>query len=86
MGDVGEKALLHFLSNRSDVKAVYLYLDSDTTEDDTCSRLVPLMPKGLTVRRLIPPYKDRNEVRTRWGEITNGKYLREAVYRLEGPP
>ena len=44
------------------------------------------MPEGLTVHRLIPLFKDWNEVQTRRGEITDGKYLREAVYGLKEPP
>ena len=40
----------------------------------------------MTVHRLVPLYKDWNEVQTRRGEITDGKYLREAVYGLKEPP
>lgn len=39
----------------------------------------------MTVHRLIPLFKDWNEVQTRRGEITDGKYLREAVYGLKEP-
>ena len=73
LGGVGEKALLRFLSDRPGVKTVYLCLDSDAAGNDACSRLVPL-------------YKDWNEVQTRRGEITDGKYLREAIYGLKEPP
>lgn len=85
LGGVGEKALLRFLSDRQSVKTIYLCLDSDAAGNDACSRLVKLMPEGLTVHRLIPLYKDWNEVQTRRGEITGGKYLREAVYGLKEP-
>ena len=85
LGGVGEKALLRFLSDRPGVKTVYLCLDSDAAGNDACSRLVKLMPEGLTVHRLIPLFKDWNEVQTRRGEITDGKYLREAVYGLKEP-
>lgn len=85
LGGVGEKALLRFLSDRPSVKTIYLCLDSDAAGNDACSRLVKLMPEGLTVHRLIPLYKDWNEVQTRRGEITDGKYLREAVYGLKEP-
>ena len=44
------------------------------------------MPEDLTVHRLIPLFKDWNEVQTRRNEITDGKYLREAVYGLKEPP
>lgn len=86
LGGVGEKALVRFLSDRPNIKTVYLCLDSDQAGNDACSRLVGLMPEGLTVHRLIPLFKDWNEVQTRRGEITDGKYLREAVYGLKEPP
>ena len=85
LGGVGEKALLRFLSDRPNVKTIYLCLDSDAAGNDACNRLVKLMPEGLTVHRLIPLFKDWNEVQTRRGEITDGKYLREAVYGLKEP-
>ena len=85
LGGVGEKALLRFLSDRPSVKTIFLCLDSDEAGNDACSRLVKLMPEGLTVNRLVPLYKDWNEVQTRRGEITDGKYLREAVYGLKEP-
>ena len=86
LGGVGEKALLRFLSDRPDIQTVYLCLDSDQAGNDACSRLVELMPEGLTVHRLIPLFKDWNEVQTRREEITDGKYIREAVYGLKEPP
>ena len=86
LGGVGEKALLRFLSDRPNIKTVYLCLDSDQAGNDACSRLAELVPEGLTVHRLIPLFKDWNEVQTRRGEITDGKYLREAVYGLKEPP
>lgn len=85
LGGVGEKALLRFLSDRPSVKTIFLCLDNDKAGNDACSRLVKLMPEGLTVHRLVPLYKDWNEVQTRRGEITDGKYLREAVYGLKEP-
>ena len=45
-----------------------------------------LMPEGYTVHRLIPLFKDWNEVLQHRAEITDGKYLREAVYGLKEPP
>ncbi|NSJ56783.1 TraM recognition domain-containing protein [Enterocloster clostridioformis] len=86
LGGVGEKALLRFLSDRPNIKTVYLCLDSDEAGNDACSRLVKLMPEGYTVHRLIPLFKDWNEVLQHRAEITDGKYLREAVYGLKGPP
>ena len=86
LGGVGEKARLRFLSDRPNIKTVYLCLDSDQAGNDACSRLVDLTPEGLTVHRLVPLFKDWNEVLQRKGEITDGKYLREAVYGLKEPP
>ena len=85
LGGVGDKALMCFLSDRPNIKTVYLCLDSDQAGNDACSRLVELMPEDLTVHRLIPLFKDWNEVQTRRNEITDGKYLREAVYGLKEP-
>ena len=86
LGGVGEKALLRFLSDRPNIKIVYLCLDSDEAGNDACSRLVKLIPEGYTVHRLIPLFKDWNEVLQHRAEITDGKYLREAVYGLKEPP
>ena len=85
LGGVGEKALLRFLSDRPSVKTIFLCLDSDKAGNDACSRLVKLMPEGCTVHRLVPLYKDWNEVLQRRAEIKDGKYLREAVYGLKEP-
>ena len=85
LGGVGEKALLRFLSDRPNIKTVYLCLDSDQAGNDACSRLAELVPEGLTVHRLVPLYKDWNEVLQHRAEITDGKYLREAIYGLKAP-
>ena len=37
-------------------------LDNDNAGNDACSRLAELVPEGLTVHRLVPLYKDWNEV------------------------
>ena len=86
LGGVGEKALLRFLSDRPNIKTVFLCLDSDEAGNDACSRLAELVPEGLTVHRLIPLFKDWNEVLQHRAEITDGKYLREAIYGLKEPP
>ena len=83
---MGEKALLRFLSDRPNIKTVYLCLDSDQAGSDACSRLAEFVPEGLTVHRLIPLFKDWNEVLQHRAEITDGKYLREAIYGLKEPP
>ena len=86
LGGVSEKALLHFLSDRPNIKTIFLCLDSDTAGNDACSRIAKLTPKGLTVHRLVPLFKDWNEVLQHRAEITDGKYIREAVYGLREPP
>ena len=85
LGGVGEKALLRFLSDRLNIKTVYLCLDSDQAGSGACSRLAELVPEGLTVHRLVPLYKDWNEVLQHRAEIADGKYLREAIYGLKEP-
>ena len=86
LGGIGEKALLRFLSDRPNIKTVYLCLDSDQAGSDACSRLAELVPEGLTVHRLVPLFKDWNEVLQRRAEIADGKYLSEAIYGLREPP
>ena len=86
LGGVGEKALLRFLSDRLDIKTVYLCLDNDQAGSDACSRLAELVPEGYTVHRLVPLYKDWNEVLQHRAEIADGKYIREAIYGLKEPP
>ena len=86
LGGVGEKALLRFLSDRLNIKTVYLCLDNDNAGNDACSRLAELVPEGLTVHRLVPLYKDWNEVLQHRAEIADGKYIREAIYGLKEPP
>ena len=86
LGGVGEKALLRFLSDRPNIKTVYLCLDNDNAGNDACSRLAELVPEGLTVHRLVPLYKDWNEVLQHRAEIADGKYIREAIYGLKEPP
>ncbi len=61
-------------------------IKADEAGNDACSRLAELVPEGLTVHRLIPLFKDWNEVLQHRAEITDGKYLREAIYGLKEPP
>ena len=75
LGGVGEKALLRFLSDRPDIQTVYLCLDSDEAGNDACSRLA----------ELVPLFKDWNEVLQHRAEITDGKYIREAIYGVKEP-
>ena len=78
LGGVGEKALLRFLSDRPNIKTVYLCLDSDEAGNDACSRLVKLMPEGYTVHRLIPLFKDWNEVLHGYGRQRHDYYRKRS--------
>ena len=49
-------------------------------------RKMCIRDRGYTVHRLIPLFKDWNEVLQHRAEITDGKYIREAVYGLKEPP
>ena len=81
-----KKACCVFLSDRPNIKTVYLCLDSDKAGTDACSRLNSIIiPKATPSNRLVPLFKDWNEVLQRKEEITDGKYLREAVYGLREP-
>ena len=86
LGGVGERALLRFLSDSPNIKTVYLCLDSDRAGSEACNRLNALIPDTYAVNRLVPLFKDWNEVLQRREEVTDGKYLREAVYGLRQPP
>ena len=86
LGGVGERALLRFLSDSPNIKTVYLCLDSDRAGSEACNRLNALIPDTYSVNRLVPLFKDWNEVLQRREEVTDGKYLREAVYGLRQPP
>ena len=73
IGRRGRKSPVAFpLSDRPNIKTVYLCLDSDQAGNDACSRLAELVPEGLTVHRLVPLYKDWNEVLQHRAEITDG--------------
>jgi len=62
LGGVGDKALRTFLSERSNIRTVYLCLDSDEPGNAACVRLESLIPERYTVYRLLPSRKDWNEV------------------------
>ena len=79
LGGVPGKALERFLSERPDVKQVFLCLDSDTAGCDACKRLAESMPDRLTVIRLLPARKDWNEVLQYKDEIPNQKFIVETV-------
>ena len=61
-------------------------LTATKPETTLAAALRSFVPEGLTVHRLVPLYKDWNEVLQHRAEITDGKYLREAIYGLKEPP
>ena len=79
LGGVGEKALLRFLSDRPNIKTVYLCLDSDQAGNDACSRLAELVPEGLTVHRLVPLFQGLER-----GIAAPGRNHRREVYPGSG--
>ncbi len=64
---------------------MFLCLDSDEAGNAACTRINSYIPEQYEVNRLVPLFKDWNEVLQRRGEITDGKYLGQAVYRLRQP-
>ena len=61
-------------------------LTATKPETTLVAALAELVPEGLTVHRLVPLFKDWNEVLQHRAEITDGKYIQEAVYGLKEPP
>lgn len=82
LGGISEKALLRSLSERQAVKTMYLCLDSDQAGNDACSRINSLILDGYEVMRLVPRFKDWNEVLQRRSEIADRQYLAHPVLSL----
>ena len=79
LGGVAGKALTHFLSERPDIRRLFLCLDNDNAGNEGCTRLSSELPEGLTVLRLLPAMKDWNEVLQHREEIPNRKFIAEAI-------
>ena len=79
LGGVAGKALTHFLSERPDIRRIFLCLDNDNAGNEGCTRLSSELPEGLTVLRLLPTMKDWNEVLQHREEISNRKYIAETI-------
>lgn len=82
LGGVSEKALLTFLSDRPNIKNVFLCLDSDEAGNAACTRINGLIPDEYAVNRLAPVFKDWNEILQRRHELTDGKFLGQPVHSL----
>ena len=79
LGGVAGKALTHFLSERPDIRRIFLCLDNDNAGNEGCTRLSSELPEGLTVLRLLPAMKDWNEVLQHREEISNRKFIAETI-------
>ena len=58
LGGVSGKALDRFLSERRDIKKVFLCLDSDEAGNEACSKLAQGIPTEIPIVRLVPARKD----------------------------
>lgn len=83
LGGVGAKALDGFLSERKDMETIYICTDSDKAGNDAVSRLLESIPEHMTVIRLIPCYKDWNEILMNRDKLTNGKYISQTIMLRE---
>ena len=85
LGGVSGKALDRFLSERRDIRKVFLCLDSDAAGNEACTRLLQEIPAGIAVMRLVPAMKDWNDVLRQQGEIPNRKFIAETITMRELP-
>ena len=84
LGGVAGKALVHFLSERPDIRRIFLCLDNDNAGNEGCTRLSSELSEGLTVLRLLPAMKDWNEILQHREDIPNRKYIAE-TFTLKEP-
>ena len=85
LGGVSGKALDRFLSERRDIKKVFLCLDSDAAGNEACTRLLQEIPAGIAVMRLVPAMKDWNDVLRQQGDIPSRKFIAETIPMRELP-
>ena len=85
LGGVSGKALDRFLSERRDIRKVFLCLDSDDAGNEACPRLLQELPAELAVVRLVPARKDWNDVLRQQGEIPNRRFIAETIPMRELP-
>lgn len=86
LGGVSGKALRQFLSERPDMERVFLCLDADKAGEDACKRLVELLPDTVSVTRIQPCMKDRNDVLVHRAEIPNRNYFKSIVLKEPSKP
>ena len=85
LGGVSGKALDRFLSERKDIRKVFLCLDSDTAGSEACTRLAQDIPGEIAVMRLVPARKDWNDVLRQQGDIPSRKFIAETITLRELP-
>ena len=85
LGGVSGKALDHFLSERKDIRQVFLCLDSDTAGSEASLRLAQNIPDGISVVRLVPARKDWNDVLRQKTDIPSKKFIAETITLKELP-
>ena len=85
LGGVSGKALDRFLSERRDIRKVFLCLDSDAAGNEACTRLLQEIPAGIAVMRLVPAMKDWNDVLRQQGDIPSRKFIAETIPMRELP-
>jgi DNA primase len=57
LGGVSPKALERFLSEREDIESVFIATDNDEAGNNAAEKLAELLPKNLSVYRLLPQAK-----------------------------
>ena len=74
LGGVSNAALHTFLSERKDVKHIYLCLDHDKAGHDACARIFDELPDKYAVTQLIPAKKDWNDMLVARNDDLNMEY------------
>ena len=85
LGGVSGKALDRFLSERRDIKKVFLCLDSDEAGNEACSKLAQGIPTEIPIVRLVPARKDWNDVLRQQKDIPSRKFIAETIPMRELP-
>ena len=83
LGGVSGKALDRFLSERRDVRKVFLCTDNDEAGNAAAQRLAQSIADGIEVVRFSPAMKDWNEVLCHADRFPNRKYHAESFTMKE---
>lgn len=79
LGGVSSAALHMFLSERKNVKHIYLCLDHDEAGHNACARIFDEIPEKYAVTQLIPIKKDWNEVLVAREDNPDMEYLADTI-------